>query len=226
MTHPFRRLAASLAFACCVAVRLSAQDKAVAELTLQECINRALSKNFDLEIGRYAPQIALDSITVAKGGYEPLLSVTGATGENNSSGVESKSSNLRVGVSQRLYTGTTVSASSRVDRASSDPAFSTFNPAYDADLTLSVRQSLLSGFGVGVNRAGIERAEIGLLRANLEFKAQVLNVIQDTENAYYDLVYAREQFAVRNFSLALANKLFDEAKTRKEVGVATDLDVL
>ena len=202
-----------------------AATSTAAELTLEQCIARALQKNFDLEISRFAPQIAEDSITVAKGGFEPQLSVTGSTGENASPGFESKSSDLRVGVSQRLYTGTTVSASSRVDRSSSDPA-ATLNPAYDADLTLSVRQSLLSGAGTAVNRAGINRAEIGFARAKLDYKARVLDVIQDTENAYYNLAYAREQLGVRNFSLALANKLLDEAKTRRGVGVATELDEL
>lgn len=241
MTLPFRRLAASLALAVLTITPLSAQDNVPPqtpllaqgpvgdvppELTLQECITRALTKNFDLEIGRYAPQIAQDSIIVAAGGFETQLTVTGSTGESASPGIKSKTSDVRVGVSQRLYSGTSLSASSRIDRSSSDPAFSTLNPAYDADVTLSVRQSLLSGAGFAVNRAGLRRAEIGLLRANLEFKAQALNVIQDTENAYYNLAYAREQLAVRNFSLALANKLFDEAKTRRDIGVATDLDAL
>lgn len=206
-------------------VPAAATTTAEPELTLEQCIARALQKNFDLEISRFAPQIAEDNITVAKGGFEPQLSVTGSTGENASPGFESKSSDLRVGVSQRLYTGTTVSASSRIDRSSSNPAL-TLNPAYDADLTLSVRQSLLSGAGTAVNRAGIERAEIGFARANLEYKARVLDVIQDTENAYYNLAYAREQLSVRNFSLTLANRLLDEAKTRRDTGVATDLDVL
>lgn len=227
MTHSFSRLAAALAASLLSLSILSAQDTAaVPELTLEQCIARALQKNFDLEISRFGPQIAADGIIVAQGGYEPQLSVTGATGENSSPGTDSKSSNLRVGVTQRLYTGTTVSASSRLDRSSSDPAFSTFNPAYDADLTLSVRQSLLSGAGTAVNRANIERAEIGLQRAHLDYKSQVLNVIQDTENAYYNLAYAREQLVVRNFSLTLARKLFDEAQTRRDTGVATDLDVL
>jgi len=235
MTHLVRRLAASLTLLA-VAASLPAQDTAAPaptpaaatppELTLQECINRALAKNFSLEIGRFAPQIAQDSIIVAKGAYEPQLTVTAVTGSSTSSGTDSKSSTVRVGVTQELYTGTTLSASSRLDRSSSDPAFSTLNPAYDADLTLAARQSLLRGFGTEVNRAGIHRAEIGLLRANLDFKAQVMDVIQDTENAYYNLAYAREQLAVRNFSLALANRLFDEAKTRRDTGVATDLDVL
>ncbi len=255
MTHPFRRPAALLTLALLV-TRLPAQDNAPSavptrpllapapagdvppppatelvlpsgpELTLQECITRALNKNFDLEIGRYGPQIAKDSIITAKSGFETQLSVTGSTGKNTGPGTSSRTSDLRVGVSQKLYTGTTVSASSRLDRSSSDPAFSTLNPAYDADLTLSVRQPLLSGFGLGVNRAGIERAQIGFLRANLDFKSTVLDVIQATENAYYNLAFAREQLVVRNFSFALANKLFDEAKIRRDTGVATNLDVL
>ena len=196
------------------------------ELTLAQCIARALQKNFDLEIGRYGPAIAQDSITVAKGGYEPQLSVTGSTGKNNSPGFTGKNSDLRVGVTQKLYTGTTISASSQLNRSSSNPALSTLNPAYDADLTLSLRQSLLSGFGTEVNRANIERAEIGLQRSKLDYQTTALLVIQNTENAYYNLAFAREQSTVRNFSFALANRLFDEAKIRRDTGVATNLDVL
>ncbi len=196
------------------------------ELTLEQCIARALQRNFDLEIGRYAPAIAKDGIEVAKGAYQPQLSVSGATGKSSSPGFDSRSSNLRVGVTQELYTGTTLSASSRIDRNSSDPAFTTFNPAYDADVTLSARQSLLRGFGTEVNRASLNRARIGLDRANLDFKATALDVIQDTENAYYNLAFAREQLVVRNFSYALAQRLFDEAKIRRDTGVATNLDVL
>ena len=202
------------------------------ELTLEQCIARALQKNFDLEIGRYNPQIAKDEITVAGAGYEPTLSVTGSHGRsvlgaNGSNGsFSSTNSDLRAGVSQRLYTGTTVSASSQFDRGVTDPALINANPAYNADLTLSVRQSLLSGFGTAVNRAFVNRAKIGLTRANLDFKAQALDVIQNTENAYYNLVFAREQMNVRKLSLELANRLYEESKTRRDTGVATNLDVL
>jgi outer membrane protein len=226
MIKPSRRLAALLTLGLLVASSLLAQEPAP-ELTLEQCIARALQRNFDLEISRYAPQIAADGIDVAKGGYEPQLSITGSRYglETGPAGTTSDGTDLRVGVTQRLYTGTTVSASSQVGRTSTNPALAT-NPAYDADITLSVRQSLLQGAGLGVNRAGIERAEIGLQRAHLDHKARVLDIIQDTENAYYNLAYAREQLAVRNFSLALAQRLFDEAQTRRDTGVATDLDVL
>ena len=226
MIKPSRRLAALLTTGLLVASSLFAQEPAP-ELTLEQCIARALDRNFDLEISRYAPQIAADGIDVAKGGYEPQLSVTGSRSgsETGPAGNTSNGTDLRVGVTQRLYTGTTVSASSQVGRTSTNPALAT-NPAYDADITLSVRQSLLQGAGLAVNRAGIERAEIGLQRAHLDYRARVLDIIQDTETAYYNLAFAREQLAVRNFSLALAQKLLDEAKTRRDTGVATDLDVL
>ncbi len=227
MMNLSRRFAALLTTGLLVASSLPAQEPATSELTLEQCIARALQRNFDLEISRYNPQIAADGIDVAKGGYEPQLSITGGrSGSETGPGGETfNSTDLRVGVSQRLYTGTTLSASSQIDRSSRNPALAT-NPAYDADITLSVRQSLLQGAGLAVNRAGIERAEIGLQRANLDHKARVLDVIQDTENAYYNLAFAREQLAVRNFSLSLAQRLFDEAKTRRDTGVATDLDVL
>ncbi len=235
MSHSFRRLAVLASLSLAVAARLPAQDNAATpapaaqpagpELTLEECINRALAKNFDLEIGRYAPQIAKDDIDVARGAYEPQLAVTGSTGEVKNGTSTVKTRDLRVGVTQELYTGTTLSASSELDRTSLNPAL-TLNPAYNADLTLGVRQSLLRGFGYAANHAPVDRAKIGFDRANLEYKAQALDVIQATENAYFNLAYAREQLNVRNLSLALAQRLYDEAKTRRQTGVATDLDVL
>ncbi|MDI1334879.1 MAG: TolC family protein [Lacunisphaera sp.] len=240
MTMTSRRLAALLLPALLACSAAIAQDTAPAaapaapELTLEQCIARALQKNFDLEIGRYNPQIAKDSIDAVSGGYDPLLTVSGSHGKSTtgatslSAASASTTSDLRVGVSQQLYSGTTLSASSRLDRSKLNPATlaGSLNPAYDADLTLSIRQNLLSGFGTEVNEASRNRARIGFDIANLNFKADALTVIQGTENAYFNLVFAREQLTVRNFSLALANKLYDEAKTRRDTGVATDLDVL
>lgn len=217
------------------------------ELTLEQCIARAFQKNFSLEVERYNPLIARDAIDVAGAAYEPLVSVTGshgrddngatgatgatggtgATGATGGTGASSKTtSQLRAGVSQRLYTGTTLTASSQLDRNKDNPALFSINPAYNADLTLEVRQSLLSGFGTAVNRAIVNRAKIGFTIANLDFKAQALNVIQNTEDAYFNLAYAREQLNVRNLSLELANRLFNESKTRRDTGVSTNLDVL
>ena len=225
-------LAAASIFAC---TGLSAENAApvapAPELTLQQCITRALAHNFDLEIQHFTPEIAKDAIDVARSGYLPVVTATtGVSGTHEDatiSGPEFNSHNrsTRVGVTQQLYTGTTLGVSSQLDRSRIDPATS-LNPAYDADLTLSVRQQLLKGFGTAVNKAAVNRARLGFDRAKLDYKSEALFVIRTAEGAYLDVVFAREQLEVRKFTLSLAERFHEEAKSRKQIGVSTDLDVL
>ena len=235
-----RRLLPRFAVAAFAAPALFAQSPApaaptplAAELTVEACVQRALSRNFDIEAQRFGPQFAKESIDIAKDAYTPVVNAsTGVSGTRNASvagtapTATSSGSSAKVGVSQQLYTGTSVGVSTQLARSRVDPATAALNPAYNADLTVSVRQQLLQGFGTEVNRASLRRARLGFEKANLDFQSVVLNVIQSTENAYYNLVFAREQLEVRKFSLALAQRLLDEARTRRDTGVATDLDVL
>lgn len=227
-----RRLLLGAAALLVSAAGLSAQTAPAGALGIDEAIQRALRRNFSLEAERLNPEIARDSIEVARSGYLPVFTFDASrgmvrTGTNGPiSGSKYESGDVRVGVSQKFYAGTTVSLSSKLDRTQTTPAGLGLNPAYNADLTLSVRQPLLAGAGTAVNRANLRRAELGLDRANLTYRAGVLDVIQRTENAYYALAFAREQLDVRRLSLALAERLLEEARTRRQTGVATDLDVL
>ena len=225
--------AASLLASVCLSAQEAAPAAPVAELTLQQCIARALAHNFDMEIQRYGPQIAKDSIDIARSAYLPVITATtGANGTHQDAigsepAFDGSGRSTRVGVEEQLYTGTTLGVSSQLDRSRNDPAvLNTLNPAYDADLTFSVRQQLLKGFGTAVNKAAVNRARLGLDRANLDYKSQALSVIRSTELAFNDVVFNREQLEVRKFTLSLAERFYDEAKTRKQTGVATDLDVL
>lgn len=202
------------------------------ELTLAQCIQRALARNFNLEIQRETPVIAADAIVIAQAGFQPVITLSTSVSENRLAPTslvpaqDFSNRSTRLGVSQELTTGTTVGISSQLDRSRSDPATSSLNPAYDADLTFAVRQQLLQGFGTAVNTAAINRARLGLSRARLDYQANVLDVIRATEGAYYDVVFARGQLGVRQFTLTLAQRLHEDSKTRKETGVATELDVL
>lgn len=233
MSSP-RRLPLALFLAVLLpATALPGQESAPPELTIEEAIRRALTRGFELEIQRYGPQIAADAIVVARDVFSPVITASTsrslarrAPSTATGAGARSEFSDTRVGISQRLPTGASVSATTSLDRSATNPALSALNPAYTADLSLSVRQPLLAGFGTAVNRAAVNRAEIGLDRAHLEYRARALDIIQATENAFYNLAFAREQLEVRKSSLALAQRLHDEAQTRRTTGVATELDVL
>jgi outer membrane protein len=207
---------------------------ATAPLTLEDCIKRALQNGFALEIQRYNSSMAKDSVDIARGGFTPLLSFTGSQSHSNTGSVQGipgskeDARSFRLGVIELLQTGTTVNLSTDLNRSYSNPAAFTsfYNPVYNADFTVSVTQPLLRGAGIAVTTATLNRAKIGLTRAGFDFKAKTLDIIQQTEGAYYSLVYAREQLSVFRVSLTLANRLREEAQAKKTVGTATDIDVL
>jgi outer membrane protein TolC len=219
------------------ALTAAAPAPASAPLTLEECVRRALEHGFDLEIQRYTPAIAKASVDIARGSFIPMLSLTGSQSHSNTGpigsapGTTSDAGLTNLGITELLQTGTAVSVSTSLDRTQNNPASLAaltgfYNPAYTSDLTVSVTQPLLRGAGTAVTTATLNRARIGQQRAGFDFKAQALNIVQQTEGAYYNLVYAREQLGVYKVSLDLANRLLDEAQEKKTVGTATDIDVL
>jgi len=228
-----RTFCLSLALASLAALRAEEPAAQVPPLTLEECVARAMQKNFSLQIQGYSTDVARESLNVAKAAFEPTFSATATRSAYQPSTLASGNSlhtdttDARIGVTQNLTTGASVSLSSGLDRQSSRSTIPfTPNPAYTSDVALSVTQPLLRGAGSRVNRALIERTKLGVSIAQLDYRGQVLQVIHDTEVAYYDLVYARDQLVVKQHSLELAQQLLEENRTRKATGVATDLDVL
>ena len=205
-----------------------------APLTLEDCVQRALEHGFDIEIQRYTPAIAKAYVDIARGSFFPTLSLTGSQSHSNTGpigsapGTKSDARLFNLGITELLQTGTSVSVSTSFDRSESNPnAFTSFyNPAYTSDVTVAVTQPLLRGAGIGVTTATLNRARIGRQRAGFDFKARALDIVQQTEGDYYNLVYAREQLSVYKVSLDLANRLLEEAQAKRTVGTATDIDVL
>jgi outer membrane protein len=201
-------------------------------LTLEECVRLALSRGFDLEIEQQSLAIAQDSVPIARSQYRPIVSAT--TGKSVSrtaasegfAGTHRENVDASVGVSQRMLLGTQVGLDLQNNRFDIDPAISALNPAYTSDVTLRLRQPLLKGFGTRLNSQVIRRAEIGFDIAGNNYESRALNVIQDTENAYYLLTGARDQLQVFRYSLQLAEALLSESNSRRDAGMATRLDVL
>jgi outer membrane protein TolC len=193
-----------------------------------------LQRGYDIEIQRYTKSIAKDSVDVARGAFDPGLSLNGTQSHSNTGpvdsalGIKNDARDARFSANELLSTGTTVNVSTDLTRSAVNPYSpyinGFYNPIYNSDLTVTVTQPLLRGAGIAVTKAALNRARIGETRAGFDFQAEALNIVQQTE--YYNLVYAREQLRVYRVSLNLANQLLEEAQAKKTVGAATDVDVL
>lgn len=236
----------SLARALLVVLSLTAFTAARAQsaapaapLTLEDCIARALKKNFDLQIQSFTTDIAKENLNIAKAGFDPTISATANRGLTQAAstintldgttgvGQRNDSTSASIGVSELLApTNGTVGLSTAVTRAATNSRFSTLNPAYGNSVTATISQPLLKNAGGTVAKASVERNKLGLSIAQLNYQSSVLTVVLNTETAYNNLVSARETLHIRQLSLDLAQKLFEENQARRSTGVMTDLDVL
>lgn len=203
-------------------------------LTLEECIALAMKKNFDLQVQGFSTDIARENLIIAKADFSPTINAS--TDRNLSRGTRvvpqpdgtllllpSDSNNTRftAGVSERLaQTNGIFSFGGSVSRSSLQ------RQAYSSGTSFALSQPLLKNAGPTVARANVERNKLGVTIASLNYRSRVLTVIRDTENAYYNLVAARETLRIRQLTLDYNQQLFEENKTRRATGVATDLDVL
>ncbi len=205
-------------------------------LTVEECIQIALNKNFDIRISENTTKRAEQDVEIADAAFQPSFGITTSDSFNTqirsgdrldgAAQPQSNAQNTRATVSKDFISGGTLSLSTRLNRRFSNSTNSTINPSYNADTTLSIRQPLLSGYGPAVAKARKRLSLLSLEQAKYDFQATVLRIINDTEVAYHSLAFAQEQLEVRKAALQLAETLLGENKTKMETGIATSLDVL
>ncbi len=213
-------------------------EESAATLPLEDAIARALQQNFSLQIQGFDTAVAAAQIDLDAATFDPSFSATAQKNVNQQAspgsildgtllvGPRSEGDVLRLSAQQQISTGAQIQMGGNLRRSKTNSVNALINPAYNSDAFLSVRQPLLKGFGSAVTKAALDRARLGLTRADFEYRSAVLDVVRNVEVAYYNLAFAREQLVVRRFSRDLAQRLLEENEAKRESGVATDLDVL
>jgi len=170
-----------------------------------------------------------------RGSYDPTLALGFSVGQNTSplnsivvSGVPSvttKSITFQSRYSQAFPTGSSLSVAFNNMRQRSTQRSLLYNPSFVSQLSISMTQQLLSGFGLTIGRrfdtvADVEQKimkEIARQRSKTTFAA--------AETAYWDLAAARESVRVAEESLEVAGRFLADARLREEFGTMSGLDV-
>ncbi|MDQ8193464.1 TolC family protein [Coraliomargarita sp. SDUM461004] len=205
------------------------------ELSLKTAIAAALEHNLGLRIATYEPANALDSVEIEDAQFDLSLfgqtslderqSAASSSALDAATAPESESRGASVGVDKRFSTGATVTLDSSISRSASNNNAAR-NPDYGTDVGLSIRQPLLKGAWSRVNLAPLARAKVTAERSIFELRSEILDLILDTEIAYWNLAYARADRTLIASSLALAENLLEENRERERLGLVTPLEVL
>jgi len=205
------------------------------KLDLESAYELALSRNLNLQVGRYTIASANSNIFANTGIFDPNLTagISGdftrtpsATALEGALVSENRNTRFSAGINQLLPTGTYLNLETRGLRRGTNSEFYFLNPSYNTDLSLTLTQPLLDGFGTLFNRAGIVIAELQRDRVATGFESTVVATLRDVENAYWDLVAARRAIEVSEQSLTLAQQLLSETQERVKVGTSAPIDTV
>jgi outer membrane protein TolC len=207
---------------------------AVRRLSLEDCVQSALEKNLDLRIARYNPPMALADLKAAYAGYDPGFSASGAHNYSMSGGgfnpsfgfpipaTTSDQNAFKSGLGGLTPWGLNYSLNGNV---SETHVMNDINsPSDSGSASISLTQPLLKNFWIDATRLNIKVARNRIKYSELGLKLNIMTVATTVEQAYYDLIYARENVTVQEKAVELATQLVVENKTRVTIGALAPLD--
>lgn len=222
---------AAFALAVCAGAQTTAPAPRV--ISLAECIAMALEKNLDIQIRRVQPTIDLYNLDATRGYYDLTARFSAQQRFNSSPGSPDPNSAL-FGVGSEAYTesygpsltqqlgsGGSLSLAGNLIRRSGS-SFTSYN--YSTDASISLTQPLLKNAWIDSTRQTILLNKRTLKIDELALRNQVMTTVNSVQQAYYELVFARDNVRVQEASLELAEKLLADNKRRVEVGALAPLD--
>lgn len=178
--------------------------------------NSSTTQSFD---DADSKQITLDSISELVGRVQALNQSIDAIGEARSTVMGNSAS---VEVQQYLPTGTFLFLTGEGAQLDNNP----YGDDAQHSWTAGVSQPLLRGAGTDVNLAALRQAKNFAAQSEHEFRAAVIDVVRQTELAYWELVLAKEVLAIREFGVTLASNQMTREEELESVGKALGGDVM
>ncbi len=223
--------------ALCASFAYFSQEEGKLKLSLQDALSYALKNNFDINISKIDYKMSEITLKSAKGIYDPQLTFDWGASVNRQPTTsllqvgasaftlyQSRQDKYNFGLNQLTPWGQTFSLSFTNTRASTNSKYSFFNPTYSSNFSFYTSLPLLKGFGYTNTNATILKAKLNREAANYTFRKMVRNSLIDVENAYWNLVYATEQYKVTQKALKLAKEFQKETAARISVGTLAPVE--
>jgi outer membrane protein len=213
------------------------------ELSLRSYLDAVLANNTDIQISRLTIETPRNAILRAYGIFDPQIVssftptrnarpvATRIIGDQQQFGADIASSlnqQFVLRAQQMLPTGTTYSVgydASRFTSTSTDNQGLRAAPQIQGNFALNFTQPLLRNRGAYFTKLPITIARGRLKTNEFNIQDQILRVIANAENAYWDVVSARENLRVQEQALALFGESLKRSQRELELGALSELEI-
>jgi outer membrane protein TolC len=208
------------------------------EISLDQTLAMALANNKDIESSRIDRLESDYTLTAALGAFDPQLSVTSyweqqitpvasSLGGSATGSLLNKTWQADPGITQPLpwYGGTFKADLSSAD-ASSNNTFLSLNPQYETALNFSYTQPLWRNLLYDSNRHQIDVAKKNRTLTDEQFRQRVMTVVQQAEQAYWELAYAYNNLQVQLDAVRIGIQQDESNRRQEEQGLLAPIDVV
>ena len=209
-----------------------------AQLTLQQALAMALANNKDITASRIDREIAGYNLTGARGLYDPTVGavsqflkqetpVASALGGSATGAVLTRSWQTDPTFSGFTpWLGGSYKADFSSQNSYTNNTFFNLNPQYPTALTFQYTQPLLRNLLYDQNRHTIDVAKKNRSLSDEQFRQRVMQVVEQTEQAYWELFYAYNNLQVQLDSVDIARMQDESNRRQQEQGLLAPIDVV
>jgi outer membrane protein len=211
----------------------------VDNLTLQDAIRLALLNNLTIEQFRQGVQISQYSLFSARGVYDvtsgSTISYTNST--SPTAIIPADSGALNGALTSRTFaanfttsqnfepTGGSWLVSFNNARTVQTSLIDLLSPQYTTTLQVSIIQPLMRNLSIDANRQTIQIAKAQLDLSDSQFRQQVIQIINQVQDAYWELGFAIQNEKIARNTYDLTHKQLEDNRKQIEAGTLAPLDL-
>src|SRR5215472_3093747 len=208
------------------------------ELSLKNYLELVMANNTDIQIQKLSVEMPKNAIMRAFGRWDPTASAqftttratqpastVQETGSTSATELKTLSQPAQFAVTQLLPTGTNYTVQFNGAKSTTSNSGTTYNPSLTSTLSVTFAQPLLQNRGTYVNRLTVAMNRSALRGAEYTMKDRIITPVSQAENAYWDVINARENLRVAESAEQTSIKFLDLQQRMLELGALSPLDI-
>ncbi len=209
-------------------------------ISLAQAIDNALANNLDLRLSRYVPEIALEQLGEAEGIYDPNFFADFGYTSSNVPTTFSLGGQEELGVTKGSLTSGQTGMEGEIPKfgarygiryagardATSGTSFAALSPEYTAGVEATLSIPLLRDLIWNSSWTQIQSRKLDHSATREDFRREMMDLVRDTEEAYWSLIAAEEQLGVAEKSLETSEALREQTQAQFDVGTVSKVDVI
>lgn len=206
----------------------------VLTLSLDQYIELVMANHGDISASKLSVYSQENAVQAALSPFDPTFSASfnaqrsTTPSSDQLAGAAVSSSLSQVGqanFSKAFDTGAVVDVNYVTNRNASNSSFRSVNPSLNQSFGVRLSQPLLRGRGRSIQRVDYIVAQTRLDQTEEQVRQQIIQLIAQAENIYWSAVQQREQVAVQQNNLELAQAFLERSRRELELGAISPLDI-